>query len=139
MIIETSSYFSLEAYQPELEPRLSPESIQAFIQENLGAGVIIWVKEGFMHFIHDEIDTREAPPYHGIMNQPVDQNMILYPWYRNKDFSNLGRALLAKGGFHHFLEEMGGENHQAHMTLQSPYGLMIPFNQIVMMGRKSRI
>lgn len=98
MIIETSSYFSLEGYQPDLECLLTRERIEAFVGDYRGMQVLVWVKTNFGKYIHDEVDTAHATQVIGILAESYGDSLLLDPWFRHSDIAKLGRMLLRKGG-----------------------------------------
>lgn len=136
MIIVTKEYFTHPDYHPDLEPRIDPEKLTEFLLAHMTPQVIlIWVKENFGLYIHDEIDTGEHCQLSGVVHRVEKDHVILDPWFLRRDFGRLGRLSLQANGVDGLLT-LPELSYAEQMSALSAYGLVIPLNQIVMMSQK---
>ncbi len=137
MIIESSRFHSGQYEKRSVSgPIVGIEQIERVVEQYRGQPVLIWVGDGFLKFIREEIDPNQRRyMLEGILSGSIGENLVLDPWFGCEDMEKIGLEFIMKFVQGANSEELSKSWQREKAVSASKFGLVIPASEISMMGR----
>lgn len=133
MIIESSRFHSGQYEKRNASGPIA--DVEQIAGKYRGQPVLIWVGEGFLKFIREEVDPREnGYILQGILSCSLGQNLVLDPWFRGQDMEKISMEFIIKFIRGANSEELSKSWRRERAVSVSRFGLVIPASEISMMG-----
>jgi hypothetical protein len=134
MIIESSRFHSRQYEKRNASGPIV--DVKQVAEKYRGQPVLIWVGDGFLKFIREEVDPEQnRHMLEGILSCSLGRNLVLDPWFRKQDMEKIALESIinfVKGEEPESLTKLG---YKERVIAASMFGLVIPASEISMMGR----